>query len=214
MPTAVRSLFVAAVATAAAVAGGVVLAGPEEQPVAAPPPEAPAVTLAEIDTTTIAANRADFCAGIADEEVVAALGAEATQETSYANGERAELAPGTSDVAHEFGCTWTAADGGIARGWVFAPPVTADRARTLTQAALTARRCQRLAAATFGTPSAVTSCTARGTREVSYRGLLGDAWLTCTLSGPASTPAADLEARASRWCAAVVLASSAENVTG
>lgn len=216
MPTAVRSLLAALVATAAVVGGGVVLTDPPpEEPVAAPPPEAPAITLDDLDTTTIAANRAGFCAGVAEEEVVAALGAEPTGQTSYVNGERADLAPDTSDVAHEFGCTWTAADGGTARGWVFAPPVTPDRARALARDALGTRRCERLpTAATFGTTSAATRCTVRRTREVAYRGLFGDAWLTCSLSGPAGAPAADLEARASRWCAAVVLASSTESATG
>lgn len=207
MPTVVRSLLGAVVVTAAVVAAGVAVVAPEEQPAAAPPPEAPALTLGELDTTTIAANRTGFCAGIAAEEVAAALGAEATQAASYVNGERAQLAPRTRDVAHEFGCSYSAADGGTARGWVFAPPVTAERARALARGAVRERRCERLpAAAEFGTTSAATRCTVRGTTTIAYQGLFGDAWLTCTLSGPDS--ATVLATRASRWCAAVVMAGS------
>ena len=49
--------------------------------------------------------------------------------------------------------------------------------------------------------------TATGTytlRVRSYRGLFGDAWLTCELATPVAVAPAALEERAGRWCAQVV----------
>lgn len=206
MPTAVRSLLVAVVATAAAVAGGVALVGTETE---APPVEEPVtgLALADLDTTVLAVARTGFCEAVAPTEVAAALGAEPAEESSYGNGDRARLAAG-ADVAHEYGCAWTAAAGTEARAWVFAPPVTEARARQVRREAARGEGCERLAdAERFGSTTVALTCAADDEVEVSYRGLFGDAWLTCTLRGPAADRAA-LEERADRWCATVAVATS------
>jgi hypothetical protein len=56
----------------------------------------------------------------------------------------------------------------------------------------------------FGTPSAALVCDVGPRLEVSYRGLFGDAWLTCTLTADSDVPRAELVDRAGRWCVAVV----------
>ena len=206
VPTALRSLLAALVATAVAVGGGVAVVGSDPK---APPAEVPPVALADLDTTVLAAQRAGFCAVLTPDQVAAALGGEPAASTSYDNGERAEVAAGVADVAHEFGCSWTGADGGEARGWVFAPPVTADRAQRLARAAARAEGCRRLPdAPAYGAASVAVVCAADGTRVVSHRGLFGDAWLVCSLSAPATTSRAELVERADRWCAAVVISST------
>ena len=62
-------------------------------------------------------------------------------------------------------------------------------------------------AAPFGDPSVALLCRSRGdggALVASYRGLFGDAWLTCAVQPDAATDEADLAARADRWCAAVL----------
>jgi hypothetical protein len=114
-----------------------------------------------------------------------------------------------SDVAHEFGCSWSAADGGEARGWVFAPPVTAAQARRLVRTAARTTGCTELPdAAVFGTPSVAVTCTDGATQTVSYRGLFGDAWLACSLQGVGPVDPVELAERADRWCATVVTSST------
>ena len=120
------------------------------------------------------------------------------------------------DVAHEFGCTWRRTDGSTARAWVFTPPVTAGRARALARTTASTPGCSEVAdAPAFGRPSAAVVCRADGTLEASYRGLFGDAWLSCALAAPVS-PAdrADLVDRAGRWCVAVATAASGPDASG
>lgn len=207
MPTAVRSLLAAVVATAAVVGAGVALSAPEDdEPVAEVVPTT--TTIADLDTSTAAGRRTGFCDRVAPEDVAEALGSAPTADSSYENGEPMPLAAGGDDVAHEFSCTWTGADGTVARGWVFAPPVTPERARDLRRLAVRTPECRRLPdAPAFGASSAALRCSVDGAREVSFRGLLGDAWLTCALRGPETD---DLEDRADRWCASVLLAATAE----
>lgn len=207
MPTAVRSLLAAVVATAAVVGAGVALSAPEDdEPVAEVVPTT--TTVADLDTSTVAGRRAGFCDRVAPEDVAEALGGEPAATASYENGEPMPLAAGGDDVAHEFSCTWTGTDGTVARGWVFAPPVTPERARELRRLAVRTPGCRRLPdAPAYGAPSAALRCTVDGAGEISFRGLLGDAWLTCTLHGP---EADDLEDRADRWCASVLLATTAQ----
>jgi hypothetical protein len=108
---------------------------------------------------------------------------------------------------HEFGCTWTAG-GSRAEAWVFVPPVTRERARTLADLAREQAGCTAVAgAAAYGDPSAATSCRADAGIEVSYRGLFGDAWLACALTAPGGKQQ-ELTDRAGRWCAAVATAAS------
>jgi hypothetical protein len=107
-------------------------------------------------------------------------------------------------VAQEFGCSWTGGSGTVASGWVFAPPVTVERAQELVAAARSAKGCAPLpGAATYGSPSVALTCTAGGVTTLSFQGLFGDAWLVCRLAG---SRAADPANVADRWCASVLLA--------
>jgi len=136
------------------------------------------------------------------EAVAEAVGGEPESSTSYDNGERAKLDDGLRDVAHEFGCRW-ARPGTTARAWVFAPPVTARSAREVARSVREEPGCEPVAdAPDFGKPSSALVCATGKRREVSYRGLFGDTWLTCTLSSAA--PRAELVDRAGRWCVAVL----------
>lgn len=171
-----------------------------------------ATPLADVDTTSLVVARAPFCEEVAAAAVEAALGGEPTSSDSWDNGEPVDVTGG-SDVAHEFGCTWTGdgASPAVASAWVFAPPVTADRARELVRSTTSARGCTEVEDdAALGSPSAAVVCREGDAVEASYRGLLGDAWLTCTVREPATASDGDaLAVRAGRWCAAVLAAAGA-----
>ncbi|WP_139977749.1 hypothetical protein [Nocardioides litoris] len=167
------------------------------------PTTAPDLGLADVDTSTTAIARAAFCDRVAPEAVTAALGAEPTGATSYADGDRAAVVGRVSDIAHEFSCTWTAGTT-IARAWVFAPPVTRTTATALARQAAREEGCTRVAGApALGSPTAALVCRPGPARvQASFRGLLGDAWLTCSVAGPLEpTEAAQ---RADRWCVDVL----------
>ena len=107
--------------------------------------------------------RADFCDRVPPADAQRALGAEVARSTSYGNGEPAALGRGVRDISHEFGCTWTAADGTRARAWVFAPPITLARAGQLTSAA-TGSGCRAVPGAPpFGSPTTAVRCRDAGT---------------------------------------------------
>ena len=140
--------------------------------------------LIDYDSRTVTIQRSPFCDLVAPEAVQRALGAPATEALEYANGESAAVTKRVTDIAHEYGCSWSIA-GVSARAWVFAPPVTRGQARELVSDAAGDEKCSVLqATADFGAPSVGVLCrTAEGMRT-SYRGLFGDAWLACSLSGP------------------------------
>jgi len=193
---AVRALVVALVATGGAVAAGVVLHSPDPGPTRRPL----AARLASVDTTTVVVRRAAWCDDMADTDVHAAVDDTSPEASSWANGDPLGA---SRDVAHEFGCSWKGASGVTAAGWVFAPPVTVERAQELVASAQAQPGCAPLTgAAAFGTPWVALTCTAEGATTLSYRGLFGDAWLVCTLGGT-TAPDADL---ADRWCASVLRA--------
>ena len=111
------------------------------------------------------------------------------------------------DVAHEDGCRFDGPSRTSAAAWVFAPPVAPQRADELVAAATSDDRgCREVpGAAAYGDPSVARTCRTGPLRETRYAGLVGDAWLTCSLSAPRSVERAELEARADAWCAAVLL---------
>src|SRR3954471_7332475 len=117
----VRSLLVAAAGTAGAVGGGGLALGDDDEP--APPARTPFTTtpLGGYDTTGAVVQRGPFCDGIDRRQVSAALGGDTEDATAWQNGDTIDLGNGVQDVAHEFGCRWTAADGTVAQAWVFAP---------------------------------------------------------------------------------------------
>lgn len=206
-----RPLLVSLLVTALVVLGGVVLLDPgqEEPQRQAPLP----VALESLDTTALVVRRAAFCDAVPESDVAAAVGTGEVEATAYGNGEMAPVA-GAEDVVHEFGCTWTAADGRAAAAWVFAPPVTPERATELVDAA--AAGCEQLSAPAYGSPGVALLCPGDdpALATVSFRGLFGDAWLTCTLTAEAADaadPAAGRSAlvdRTGRWCASVALAAA------
>jgi len=203
-----RALLIALLLTALPVAAGVWVADDETDDTPAAPPPYASTALDDYDTSTVAVTRAGFCDLVVADAVTEALGAEATDEEAWGNGDAAELAPGESDVAHEYGCAWSAGRK-EARAWVFAPPVTPDRAGELVDAAAGTKGCVRQeGAASYGEPSVGLVCSYRKRTIASYRGLFGDAWLACSLSLPRRTSEQELRDRAGRWCVAVAKAAA------
>lgn len=205
MSTVVRALGLSALLTLVPVGIGVGVAGDRT-----PAPEVAeyqGTDLADFDSASAVVRRAPFCELVAPEAVADALGG-AGELTAWSNGEEVAAVPG-GDVAHEYGCAFTGASSGAeARAWVFAPPVTRARAQALVEAS-TAKGCTATPGApTFGTPSSATTCTTKDQRTVAWRGLFGDAWLTCTLTQGIAATEADLVERAGRWCVAVAQAAS------
>jgi hypothetical protein len=112
------------------------------------------------------------------------------------------------DVAHEFGCLWRA-QGVVSRAWVFAPPVTPRAARDLVDAARATTGCEPIVdAPDFGRPSYGSICTAGARQEATFRGLFGDAWVSCELSA-SGIAREQLVDRTGRWCVAVAQAARA-----
>jgi hypothetical protein len=169
-----------------------------------------ATPLEEVDTTSLVVPRTPFCDRIAPAAITRALGAEPTDAAAHRSGQRVRISADVADVVHEFGCRWSAGDN-TAQAWVFAPPVTPQRAEAIVQALSrsTCREATKVPA--FGEPS--TSCSwqpAKGQQEVRIGGLFGDAWLTCSLT-LAAADAPDVTGRASEWCAAVALGAASQS---
>lgn len=200
-----RPASVAGVAVAVVLLlGASACSGGSDEP-ATPPPSPTATSLTDLATDDLTVARASFCAQVAPAAVEDALGAEPASADEWANGERAELADGVTDVAHEFGCRWSAADGTTALGWVFAPPITPRRAEELGRAATQVTGCRAVPGAPpFGTHAVAVRCQDGTT---AFHGLFGDAWLSCSLQVPAAGAGGgtDVE-RAGRWCATVLQA--------
>ncbi len=171
-------------------------------------PSASSTPLTALDTAGMVVPRSAFCERVAPADAQRALGAKVASSTSYGNGDRAQLTPRVRDVAHEFGCTWTATDGTLARAWVFTPPVTLTRARQLRRTAADPG-CRVLPwAPAFGSPSVAVRCREPGPRvRTTFSGLFGDAWLSCELdvAGRRVTGLAD---RTGQWCVTVARAAS------
>lgn len=183
----------------------------------APEPSSEPTTLASYDTTAVAAVRGPFCDRVSPTGIEHALGDVPTDSTEWQNGDRVRLPDGSHDRVQEFGCRWTTDGGAEAAAWVFVPPVVPERARDLTKEQPVGR-CRRLDGDPFGTPDVTWQCTggARdGAVEVRYAGLLGDAWLTCSLTLPATPEpgspdsGAEQPMRASEWCVSVIEATRA-----
>ena len=169
-------------------------------------PAAEPTTLATYETSGVAVSRSPFCDRVSPTGIEHALGHAARSHRDYGNGDVLRLPGGSRSIAHEYGCVWTEPGGVSARAWVFAPPVARGRARGLAEAAL-AGHCARTGVGDFGTPSVGARCRTEDGVELSWRGLFGDAWLVCSVSGRG--PAGALEERASEWCVAVLEAARA-----
>ena len=168
-------------------------------------PQATSTPLSDFASDEVQVVRAAFCPRVAPEAVAEALGAEPTDSRTWANGDRTPLTAGVRDVAHEYGCSWRAEDGTAARAWVFAPPVTAARAGQLVRQARRADGCRPITVApAYGDPSTAVRCG----REIGFHGLFGDAWLSCSVTPPATADDGALLDRVGRWCVAVAQAAS------
>lgn len=175
-----------------------------DDPSSAPPPQAPSpepTTLASYDTTGAAVVRGPFCDQVSPTGIEHALGDVPADSTEWQNGDRVRLPDGSRDRVQEFGCRWTTDDGVEAAAWVFVPPVTPQRARGLTQEQPVGR-CRRVDGEPFGAPDVTWRCVSDGLTEVRYAGLLGDAWLVCSLRTTGDP--SDLPRRASAWCVEVL----------
>lgn len=201
-----RVLLLSALLTLVPVAVGVTVAG-DRTPDDPGPVAYRGTDLADFDSSTAVVQRGAFCDLIPDEAVDEALDGGEGDLTAYDNGTDSDAVPG-GDVAHEYGCRF-AADGVEARAWVFAPPVSTKRAKALVKAS-NAKGCRaQPEAPAYGKPSVALICSAGDRREVSYRGLFGDAWLTCTIATPAGVEESDQVDRAGRWCVAAAQAAAA-----
>jgi hypothetical protein len=183
-----------------------VLAGCSSADQPAPTRTPTPTSINNLDGVGVHLARAPFCDRLTDAAVRAALGATATTNDAWGNGDPVpEQGPGagsSGQAGHEFGCSWTAGDGARAAAWVFARPVGAEFAATVVKSAA-AESCPARPATTFGTPALLQTCTARfGLERVRRAGLFGDTWLTCEVTGPSD----QVQARADRWCAAIVSA--------
>jgi hypothetical protein len=204
----VAVVLVALLATGAVVYGG--LRGDAPVPRgAATPSRTPAPTptpLSSLDLSGLPIARAPFCDAIDRDDVVTALGGPVSRTSNYDSGDRATLAAGLTDVAHEYNCGYAAANGTRARAWVFAAPVTTSTGRNLARESTRGIGCRPVVGGPqFGTPSVATRCrtTSPAGVAVTLRGLFGDAWLSCELSTPGPGRGASDAAtvrRAEQWC--------------
>lgn len=211
LPT-VRILLAAVGLTTVTVLAGVVLgSGPDTSgPEAGTSASDPAPSAAP-DLTGLEVRRASFCAAVPEETAADALGEVVASSDSYDSGERARLTGELTDVAHEFGCRWRSRQAS-AQAWVFAPPVDPERAADLIADAAAVDGCRRVDGRAFGSPGVALRCDRDARAEVSYRGLFGDAWLSCTLVPTAAQlreegPERAVD-RAGRWCAVVAEAAA------
>lgn len=185
-------------------------------------PTATGTPLSVYDSSGVTVARADLCPLITPSVVERALGGPVVQQSSYGDGDTTDLSPaggagpGLRDRVAEYGCTY-AGSASTARAWVFAPAITRGRARTLVRDATGEAGCRLLPdAAALGAPSVATVCRGPVTgfssrpgpdlTTVTYAGLLGDAWLSCSVTDAISVPVATIAGRAGDWCVAVATA--------
>jgi hypothetical protein len=173
---------------------------------AAPTSAATPTPLADLDLSGLPVPRRSFCAALEQDAIETALRGPVTRTEHYDSGDRARLATGLTDIAHEYNCGYASAPGARARAWVFAEPVTTPVARNLVRDAAGGTGCAPVTdGPRFGTPSVGTVCrTGRpATTAVTLRGLFGDAWLSCQLTTPGTAGASATVRRAEQWCARV-----------
>lgn len=204
---------VALVLVALLFTGGVVyvalqVSQPDQTSTARGTPKTPTTPtpMSSLDLSGLPVARAPFCDALDAGDVQDALGGPVSGTSHYGNGDRVPIAPGLTDVSHEYDCTFTAATGAQARAWVFAEPVTQTVGQSLATEAGREKDCSPVTdGPTFGTPSVGTLCrtSAPVSRVVTLRGLFGDAWLTCQLSTPGPAGATATVQRAEQWCVRV-----------
>ena len=169
------------------------------------PPSPPTPTdlpLEQVRLTNVDVARAPFCAVIPDKVITQAVGGSATA-TEYTNGERTDLEPNLTDIAHEYGCTFT--HGGTeARVWIFAAPLSAEGAIGLVKEEQRADGCADTGVIEFGSPGAVVVCTTEKERVLRAVGLMRTTWVHCELGGSLAKPERRLVLLGQRWCVDVI----------
>jgi hypothetical protein len=166
--------------------------------------------LSEVDLAGVELSRTEFCDDLDDAAVAEVLGGEPDASDSYASGQRAEVAPGLNDVAHEHSCYFergAEAELRTARAWLFAQSVTADQARAWIAVRERTEGCGPAGELAFGDPGLIQSCDTGSRRRITAVGLFGDSWLTCQATGPATGPESlapeELLEQTQRWCVQV-----------
>ena len=215
MPLTLRILLAATVLTVSSVVLGVILGGgpADEPPTTGGPATDPSSSTSDRPAAVagLEVRRAPFCSTVADAVAAEALGEVVASSAGYDSGETTRIDGDLTDVVHEYGCTWRSRQS-TAQAWVFAPPVTPDRAAELVDDARGQEGCREADGPRFGSPGVALLCAQGARTEASYRGLFGDAWLTCTLLPAAADvrgqPVSALRDRAARWCSAVATAAA------
>lgn len=180
--------------------GALLLGGCSDDPAPERPVEVVDTSIADFDGTTVTVPRTPFCELYADAAVAAAVGeVEATRH--HGNGEEV---PGVGDLGHEHGCSFVGEDRVVASAWVFVPPVTVGQAKELVRDARSTQGCRAVSGHRFGSPALGLVCRGDTVATASYRGLFGDAWLTCEIQTPEYATARLSEERlleaAGDWC--------------
>ncbi|HET7385225.1 MAG TPA: hypothetical protein VFJ19_01020 [Nocardioidaceae bacterium] len=183
---------------------------PHVRPPAASPSRTtyPSPPAASVDLSGLPIARRPFCDRIDDEAVTTALDGPVTLRNRYGSGDRAELAPGVRDIAHEYSCSFTTNSGAQARAWVFAEPVGSAEASRLVRGARGRSGCTYPESAPgYGDPTLTSRCEQRhpDIEVVTLRGLFGDAWLSCQLTVPGHRHPKNAVARAQQWCVHVAV---------
>ena len=201
--------LVAAVAAAVTVTALVLGPGAGQEAAAPRVPAAsspsPSRSTAPLGLSHLPVARILMCDALDDDSLVTALEGPVTTRDSYTNGDRVEIVPGVEDVAHEDSCRFGSGDA-EAQVWVFAAPVGTTEARRLVRETRAVRGCTFPGNVTgFGSPGVAGVCTVRrpgrsGSQEATFRGLFGDAWLSCRLSTAAGEQPDVVLQRTDRWC--------------
>lgn len=157
-----------------------------------------------VDLSNLPIARGEFCDLLDPDAVEEALSGPVLETAHYVNGQDASLAPGVTDVAHEYGCVFEGSSPAVARAWVFARPVQRAEARRLARGAKAAPRCREADSIGFGDPGVATICRPdRSSPVVQVRlaGLFTDSWFSCELSLPGGPQrAGEVRRTAERWC--------------
>ena len=196
--TPARRLRTPAAAVATALAAGVLATActAPATPSAEPEDEPTSTPLSAYDADPPPVTPRGPCTGIAAATLDDALGGDVAASLSWAPGQRL---PGTSEVADEHGCRYTAEDV-TASAWVFAVPTSPAQARRLVQEVTGQQECRPVRdVETFGDPGVAFSCDRRrGAPLTGMRALVSPWWVSCEIRGTD-----DVE-RVGRWCAAVL----------
>jgi hypothetical protein len=205
MPRRLRPVLARALVVAAALASLASCTSSDSTPDAKPSDKG--TPLEKFETLRLALAREPFCDDVSPEAIDRALGGAQEGGAAYTDGQRGKLTGTVKDIAHESSCSFFRG-GTVARAWIFSPPITPSRAKDLIKASEKSPGCEIVEAPKFGRPSTTTQCVESGRVQLSFRGLFGDAWLSCSLTVPAAERDERLLDRAGRWCVEVAKAAA------